>query len=60
MILYHGSSEKIIKVDLSRAVPGKDFGRGFYATNLREQAELWAKHKIDSEYLLDAQNIPHL
>ncbi|WP_461252230.1 DUF3990 domain-containing protein [Treponema sp. R8-4-B8] len=36
MIVYHGSYEEIVKIDLSKAVPNKDFGRGFYTTKNRE------------------------
>jgi hypothetical protein len=42
MILYHGSNIKIIDVDLSKARPFKDFGQGFYLTEIREQAERMA------------------
>ena len=41
--LYHGSNVAIVQVDLSRSKRGKDFGQGFYLTNLRKQAESWAK-----------------
>lgn len=45
MILYHGSnvivdSPKIIKTEL-----GRDFGFGFYTTDIKEQAIRWAKRK---------------
>jgi len=43
MILYHGSNVFIEKVDLQKCRPFKDFGRGFYCTELKEQAELMAK-----------------
>lgn len=43
MILYHGSNILIKKVDLNRCRPFKDFGKGFYCTTLKEQAELMAK-----------------
>ncbi|MDR0566462.1 MAG: DUF3990 domain-containing protein [Prevotellaceae bacterium] len=43
MRVYHGSYAKIDRIDLSKCLPHKDFGRGFYATKLREQAESWAK-----------------
>lgn len=45
MIVYHGSYTKIDKIDLTRCEIGKDFGRGFYVTKLKEQAEFWAKRK---------------
>jgi hypothetical protein len=40
--VYHGSYIAIDEVNLSLCEKGKDFGRGFYVTNLREQAEIWA------------------
>ena len=43
MKVYHGSDIKINTIDLSKSKPGKDFGRGFYITKLREQAEEMAK-----------------
>ena len=39
MILYHGSNMKIRNIDLSLCQPYKDFGRGFYLTSLKNQAE---------------------
>jgi hypothetical protein len=45
VIVYHGSTQEIIKIDLSKAMPGKDFGRGFYVTTIKEQAEKWASHR---------------
>ncbi|MGN0739294.1 MAG: DUF3990 domain-containing protein [Treponema sp.] len=38
MILYHGSNIDIQKIDLSQCRPGKDFGQGFYLTEIKEQA----------------------
>ena len=43
MILYHGSNVKINKIDLSLCRPNKDFGKGFYLTEIKEQAFLMAK-----------------
>jgi hypothetical protein len=45
MKVYHGSSVKIINIDLSKCEPYRDFGKGFYVTNIREQAEYWAVRK---------------
>ena len=42
MILYHGSNTKIEKINLSKCKPYKDFGKGFYLTEIREQAEKMA------------------
>jgi len=38
MRVYHGSDTYIDKIDLKKCKPGKDFGRGFYVTNIRSQA----------------------
>lgn len=43
MILYHGSNTDITEIDLTMCKPYKDFGRGFYLTVLKEQAEKMAK-----------------
>ena len=40
--LYHGSNQEIGEIDLSRGLPGKDFGQGFY---LPHQAERMALSK---------------
>lgn len=42
MIVYHGSFIEIKTIDLEQCKPLKDFGRGFYVTKFREQAEYWA------------------
>jgi hypothetical protein len=45
MKVYHGSYTAIDEIDLNLCEVGKDFGRGFYVTNLRKQAEVWATRK---------------
>ena len=45
MKVYHGSYTAIDEIDLNFCEIGKDFGRGFYVTNLRKQAEFWAIRK---------------
>ena len=47
LILYHGSNKNFDAVDLSMSKDKRDFGRGFYTTTLREQAEDWAKALFD-------------
>lgn len=42
MILYHGSNTAIDGIDLNRCRPYKDFGRGFYLTDIREQDQRMA------------------
>ncbi|GHV66119.1 hypothetical protein FACS1894199_08870 [Bacteroidia bacterium] len=40
--VYHGSYTPIEEIDLSFSKVGKDFGKGFYVTNLLSQAQYWA------------------
>ena len=47
MIVYHGSCEVIDKPDTQHSYRNLDFGKGFYATSIREQAERWARRKAD-------------
>ncbi len=42
MLLYHGSNTDIKVIDLALCRPYKDFGRGFYLTVIKEQAEKMA------------------
>lgn len=39
MTLYHGSNVDIQKIEFSKCRPNKDFGKGFYLTSIKEQAE---------------------
>jgi len=43
MRVYHGSDTVVSVVNLQKCKPNKDFGRGFYVTKLRSQAEDMAK-----------------
>ena len=43
MKLYHGSNIIIEQIDLSKCKPFKDFGQGFYLTEIRVQAEQMAR-----------------
>ena len=47
MIVYHGSSEVVKQPDVLHSFRPLDFGRGFYVTTIREQAERWARRKAD-------------
>jgi len=42
MKLYHGTNCLIENIDLSKCRPYKDFGKGFYLTELKQQAKEWA------------------
>lgn len=43
--LYHGSNIAIDKIDLEKGANDKDFGKGFYLTDIRQQAEAMAVRK---------------
>ena len=49
MILYHGTYIDIHSIDLDRCMPYKDFGKGFYLTDIEQQA----KYGFDENYLKD-------
>ncbi len=49
MRLYHGSTMTVRKPAISRSRPKTDFGKGFYTTTSREQAEKWAQIKKNRE-----------
>ena len=43
MMLYHGTNIDIQSIDLALCRPYKDFGKGFYTTEILEQAQKMAK-----------------
>lgn len=45
MKLYHGTVYDIENIDLSKSNSAKDFGKGFYLSPDRQQAERWAIFK---------------
>ncbi|MBQ6064218.1 MAG: DUF3990 domain-containing protein [Prevotella sp.] len=46
MILYHGSNVAIEEIDLSLCKPYKDFGKGFYLTDIKSQADEMAFRRV--------------
>ena len=40
MLLYHGTNISFDVIDLGKCKPNKDFGKGFYTTKYKDQAEL--------------------
>lgn len=46
MILYHGSNTSFDQIDLTKSLPNKDFGKGFYLSDNYKQAEEMAKFKV--------------
>jgi len=62
MIVYHGGTDIIEKPVILHIYAGRDFGAGFYTTDIREQAVKWAvrqaryrkkKDAILNAYMLD-------
>ena len=49
MRLYHGSNVDFDKIDLAKCRPNKDFGQGFYLTDIRSQAEAMAVRRCEFE-----------
>lgn len=45
MILYHGSNIDIDKIDLTKSNPYKDFGKGFYLSADKQQAQRMAEQR---------------
>lgn len=52
MILYHGTNCSIDRIDLNKCRPFKDFGKGFYLTTIKEQAEKMA-YRVSRIYGLE-------
>ena len=47
MILYHGSNIAIDIIDLSKSKPNKDFGKAFYLSEKKQQAEEMATFTVE-------------
>ena len=47
MLIYHGSNVEVRKPSLRMSRKYTDFGRGFYTTTQKEQADHWTSIKID-------------
>lgn len=64
MKLYHGTNVDFQKIDFKKCKPNKDFGRGFYLTDIKRQALDMAVRRCEfeqtgtpivQEYLFDEQ-----
>lgn len=44
--LFHGSNVAIETIDLSKSLADKDFGRGFYLTDIESQAMAMAQRRV--------------
>lgn len=49
MKLYHGTNTAFSKIDTKKCRPRKDFGRGFYLTDIRKQALAMAERRCEFE-----------
>ena len=56
MILYHGSYTVVDKIELNMSESYKDFGKGFYLTTSKEQAESFVKLSIKKAKLKNIIN----
>lgn len=45
MTLYHGTNQDFDEIDLSKSNAFKDFGKGFYLTDIKQQAEAMSLRK---------------
>ena len=45
MTVYHGSTDIVKNPDVQHSYRPLDFGKGFYVTTNKKQAEVWAKRK---------------
>lgn len=59
MILYHGSNTNIERIDIAKSKPNKDFGKGFYLSADKLQAQQLAEQRaifFGGEPVLNAYN----
>jgi hypothetical protein len=49
MKIYHGTNIEFGAIDLNLCPPDRDFGQGFYCTNIKEHAQKRAKEKTKNE-----------
>lgn len=51
--VYHGASQEVSSPLVHVGRKNLDFGKGFYVTDIRNQAKIWAE--VKSRYLMDAK-----
>jgi len=51
MILFHGGPVPVTKPEIRKAKYTKDFGIGFYCTELEHQAKIWSTKRSSSGYI---------
>ena len=57
MIVYHGSINTIEKPIVSAGRDNLDFGKGFYITDIREQAETWGSRLAERKDAVAIVNV---
>lgn len=57
MIVYHGATQKVEHPVCDFGRPNLDFGQGFYVTDIREQAEEWARRQADARKEVPVLNL---
>lgn len=60
MILYHGSNVVVEAPKIIRAEIGRDFGFGFYTTDIKDQAVRWAIRKAKLAQRRNGAYTPYL
>ena len=60
MTVYHGGTEAVEHPDCKCGRRNLDFGQGFYVTDIRKQAEDWAKLMADRRKMTPVLNRYHL
>lgn len=60
MILYHGSNVIVEKPRIITSEAGRDFGFGFYTTDIKDQAIRWAKRRARLIQRINGQYTPYI
>ena len=50
MIIYHGTTMTVTSPDVFHSYRNLDFGKGFYVTTVKQQAERWAFRKAEMTF----------
>jgi len=57
MLVYHGTTLEIREPKIIASETGRDFGFAFYTTDIKEQAERWARRRAKIQARLN-RNVP--
>ena len=53
MKFYYGADRLLFKPEINKGNPSNDYGLGFYLTQNKEIARLWASQYVDGGYLIE-------